>query len=471
MDHLASALAHCRRDAKGLLKLSDLWAEAKAAHHGVSALLKRHPALSEAVIMHKGGCSNRGAFAPEGVARQLAKFLPQNHLWRLEASEAETSEVPKSQQPVEEVVAETGSANLTSINVLTSAGVLSELGALLQRDVTQLRNAGRILSVIDVAMAITGLARDQASKAVRELLRSQPEVRSKISNLKFPGRGQRDTPGAEIETIIEIVMLLPGAAAATTRCQAAKLLVRYIGADMKLVEELQIMKAAQSHLQCVPEEHRTPQEQAVRLCGEAVETQAPSTLAVYIPREPLIVRDASSVGLPGSDHLYAALRRPDKLVKLGTSRDVPQRMRDLSKSFEAAYELLIVWPHEACLEDFAHDILKPERALVGSSREHFSASISVDDLLRVVEAARAQYRLKMDLDASAFKRRREELEFQEELAERMLKRRRDEAQIKRDEMQINNEEIQTKLLHELVRQGDEEAKKVFLSSVLTRAKP
>ena len=75
MDRIASALAHCRRDAKGLLKLSDLWAEAKAAHHGVSALLKRHPALSEAVIMHKGGCSNRGAFAPEDVARQTAQFL------------------------------------------------------------------------------------------------------------------------------------------------------------------------------------------------------------------------------------------------------------------------------------------------------------------------------------------------------------------------------------------------------------
>lgn len=233
---------------------------------------------------------------------------------------------------------------------------------------------------------------------------------------------------------------------------------------MKIIEELQVIKAAQSHLQNVPEEQRTPEKQVVRLCGEAVEMQAPSTLAVYIPREPLIVRDASSVGLPGSDHLYAALRHPDKLVKLGTSRDVPQRMRDLSKSFEAAYELLIVWPHEACLEDFAHDILKPERAVVGSSREHFSAKISVEDLLRVVEAARAQYRLKMDLDVSALKRRREDLEFQEELAERMLKRR-------RDEMQINNEDTQTKLLHELVRQGDEEAKKVFLSTLMTRIKP
>ena len=40
---------------------------------------------------------------------------------------------------------------------------------------------------------------------------------SKIVNLKFPGRGQCDTPGAEIETMIEIIMLLGAAAASYPR--------------------------------------------------------------------------------------------------------------------------------------------------------------------------------------------------------------------------------------------------------------
>ena len=64
------------------------------------------------------------------------------------------------------------------------------------------------------------------------------ELDEKIVHLKFPGRGQRDTPVADLPTIIEIIFLLPGKTAARVRSEAAKLLVRYVGGDMSLVQEV-----------------------------------------------------------------------------------------------------------------------------------------------------------------------------------------------------------------------------------------
>ena len=64
-------------------------------------------------------------------------------------------------------------------------------------------------------------------------------------------------------------MLLPGAAAATTRQQAARLLARYIGADPSLVGELQVLAAAQRELQAVPVAERSIAQVLAAACAEA----------------------------------------------------------------------------------------------------------------------------------------------------------------------------------------------------------
>ena len=440
MDRIASALAHCRRDDQGLLKLSDLWSNAKAAKPGVSKHLKRHAALLGAVIVRKGGCKHRGAFAPEDVARQLAKFFSPKYLWCPKTSEAEiseegqearneratpepfaditaTSSESSSSQPLEE----TGSANLASTTVttstgvlqkamtghhlmqaalaripenasttVTSAGVLVELGVLLKRDVTQLRNAGCILSVIDVAMVITGLARNQASEAVRELLKRYPEVQGKILNCKFPGERQRNTPGAEIETIIEIIMLLPGAAAATTRCQAAKLLVRYIGADMKIIEELQVMKAAQSNLQNVPEEQRTPEEEVVRLCGEAVQQAdvVSQQLAIAgpvifrLPPPPIVMETCPSGCMDdGPAHFYI-LRIPSQpgapedgdTYRGGRTKDFDARMLKHRNTYGDGSYMALCAPNYGHVEQLWHRHIRAQAISPKSNEEQILAA-------------------------------------------------------------------------------------------------
>ena len=85
--------------------------------------------------------------------------------------------------------------------------------------------------------------------------RKQPRGLSKLDRLQFPGRGQRDTPIADVRGIVEIAMLLPGRRAARVRRQAAKLHVRYLGGDLSLVDEVCALRGLQEEfftLRAVP---------------------------------------------------------------------------------------------------------------------------------------------------------------------------------------------------------------------------
>ena len=70
------------------------------------------------------------------------------------------------------------------------------------------------------------------------------------------------------------------------------------------------------------------------------------------------------------DHLYAASRLEDNILKIGVSKDVMERMPELSRSFQAGYAFQRVWPGEAALEELVLEKLKPFKAAVGNSREH-----------------------------------------------------------------------------------------------------
>jgi hypothetical protein len=70
---IEAALAHCSRDANGLLKLGGLWLNARRAHSSLSDSVRRH-ALEVAVV--KGWAKIQGIYAHESVARKLAQLIP-----------------------------------------------------------------------------------------------------------------------------------------------------------------------------------------------------------------------------------------------------------------------------------------------------------------------------------------------------------------------------------------------------------
>ena len=55
---------------------------------------------------------------------------------------------------------------------------------------------------------------------------------------QFPGAGERPTPVCGVSMLIEIMNLLPGQRAASFRAKGAKILVRYLGGDETLVDEI-----------------------------------------------------------------------------------------------------------------------------------------------------------------------------------------------------------------------------------------
>jgi hypothetical protein len=121
------------------------------------------------------------------------------------------------------------------------------------------------VSVLDVIGAITGLDSNNSSNYYHRLTEQFPEVSRFCSNFKFNGRGQRDTPVTCAKGVVTIVMLLPGRAAAHVRKRAASTLVRFLGGDMSMVEEL-----ARNHLT----QQELDEDDPGRIFGKAVESDA-----------------------------------------------------------------------------------------------------------------------------------------------------------------------------------------------------
>ena len=108
------------------------------------------------------------------------------------------------------------------------------------------------VSVYDVIGALTGYTTRQHFNLFKRLTQQYPEITALCTNFKFSGRGQHDTPVTDAEGIIQIIMLLPGRAAAMARQSAANVIVRYLGGDVSLVREIMHNRNMQDIL---PPEH------------------------------------------------------------------------------------------------------------------------------------------------------------------------------------------------------------------------
>lgn len=70
------------------------------------------------------------------------------------------------------------------------------------------------------------------------LKRQYPEVATKCSNFKFDGQGQRETPVTDRQGWAYIIGLLPNAIGKKYREEAARLVIRYLDADVTLAEDI-----------------------------------------------------------------------------------------------------------------------------------------------------------------------------------------------------------------------------------------
>ena len=125
------------------------------------------------------------------------------------------------------------------------------------------------ISIIDVIAVVTGKDKNQAAEDLRRLTARHPDVKANCFNVKFRDsrgrRGQKDTLVTDARGIVELIMLMTGSQAARVRRQAAELLVRYLGGDLGIIDEVCALRGLQEELAAErPDDPR-------RIFGEAVD--------------------------------------------------------------------------------------------------------------------------------------------------------------------------------------------------------
>ena len=121
------------------------------------------------------------------------------------------------------------------------------------------------VSILDVLSVVTGTSQQNCNAVWQRLQENFPEVTIQSCNFQFSGRGQRPTPVTDARGIVEVIMVLPGRAAGRVRKQAADVLVRYLGGDPALVQEIAANRLIQEELD---------DDDPARLFGQAVESEA-----------------------------------------------------------------------------------------------------------------------------------------------------------------------------------------------------
>ena len=105
------------------------------------------------------------------------------------------------------------------------------------RDATVRVSDDGLLFAVDLAMAMTGLARDQAGLVLRRLSEEIfPSI--KLINRKMPGKGNSHTKLVSFQDAIELLMVLPGKVARETRVGFSEIIKRYLAGDHSLLSEI-----------------------------------------------------------------------------------------------------------------------------------------------------------------------------------------------------------------------------------------
>ena len=77
-------------------------------------------------------------------------------------------------------------------------------------------------SLVDVGVILTGKTASNVARDLQVILDKHPDLTQKVSQIKFGGRGNQDTPVPKnLATLIEIIFLLP--VALQQRCDSRRL--------------------------------------------------------------------------------------------------------------------------------------------------------------------------------------------------------------------------------------------------------
>jgi hypothetical protein len=213
--------------------------------------------------------------------------------------------------------------------------------------------------IIPAFMALSNKDRNQSGEDLRTILTKHPEVQEKILNFKFKGRGQRDTPVTDLQTLVELIMLHPCKAAVSIRKKVCEVFVMYLGGSQRLIDETIELQHIQNSLKDEGNESHP-----LRAFGRAIETiQGAYRLDVEVP-----------AALRDDGHLYFA-QKVDAPGILKVARTKNLEMRNNQHTNNGVRVVAFV-PHGFKLEGPLHKSMERHQAstsdgVPGREREWF----------------------------------------------------------------------------------------------------
>jgi hypothetical protein len=97
--------------------------------------------------------------------------------------------------------------------------------------------SNKMISVFDFIKVVGG-QKDPYSTWNRILNEHKDEVQAFCTNLKFPGSGQKLTPVVNVQGMVKLLFWLPGETAKQFRSKSAEVMIRYLGGDLTLIDEI-----------------------------------------------------------------------------------------------------------------------------------------------------------------------------------------------------------------------------------------
>ena len=155
------------------------------------------------------------------------------------------------------------------------------------------------LSVYDLIISVTGQTVDAARNSFLRTIKNFPEINSMYCKFKFKGCGQQYIPVTTARGAVIIINALPGRTATSLRIEWADVIVRYLGGDLTLVQEI-------AHNRNIQDD--TPDDHPLRFFGQDVESRVlpDSVTGVQDMRQPQVY-----LGYAGPPEDWADIKRSD----------------------------------------------------------------------------------------------------------------------------------------------------------------
>ena len=154
------------------------------------------------------------------------------------------------------------------------------------------------VAVFDLIAVITG-QHDATRMIYRRLIESYPEIDTICYGFKFKGRGQKFIPVTDAKGAVMIINALPGKVATRLRIEWADIIVRYLGGDLTLIQEIAHNRNIQDH---------TPDDHPLRFFGQDVESRVlpQSVTGIQDMRQPQVY-----LGYAGPPEDWTDIKRSD----------------------------------------------------------------------------------------------------------------------------------------------------------------